>query len=81
MIYDYTETEIQEALDDLVASGEVIKKGDGYFVPDHKRDLAPTDADQDRAIENLIKVFSFNPGDFVSMGFFEDGVEIRVNRA
>ncbi len=80
MLIDYTETNIEEALDDLVASGEVVKTAHGYFTTFHEAHFPATDPTQSRAILALILAFDLNPGDFISIGFYSDGAEVRVNR-
>lgn len=81
MNIDYSESAIQEVLDDLVASGEIVRVGDGYYCPESAEEGTPTNTEQGRAIEQMISAFDLVPGDFVSMSFFSDGVEVRTNRA
>ncbi|PTX51917.1 hypothetical protein IQ03_01005 [Gemmobacter caeni] len=81
MTFDYSESEIQEALDELVATGQVVREGDGYYVPEEAKDFGPTTTEEKLAIETLIAAFDLAQGDFVSMSCFDDRVEIQVNRA
>jgi len=80
MTFDYNESEIQEALDELVATGQVVREGDGYRAPEEAKDFEKTTTEQGLAIETLIAAFDLAPGDFVSMSCLNDRVEVRVER-
>ncbi len=80
MLNKYSEAEIQEALDELVANGDVIQKGDRYYAPDHLKDHKCTTPEQGNALEEMLSAFDLISGDFVSMAVLSDGIEVRVSR-
>jgi hypothetical protein len=64
---NYTEAQIQETLDHLVAEGRIIQVEDGYYpAPGYESDRPHVSKTQGRVLHKLIEAFDMAPGDTFS---------------